>query len=130
MSYNKKDKMIKIEQYEQDPNREGHEIKVSVLTKKSPKPPIIDPKPKSKTTKELLLEFMVETRNRFDTIEMTQKESNSQINTRLDSIETRLTNVETKLVEHDKRFEKIETTQKEQSILLQTVIKLNNLRTE
>jgi hypothetical protein len=45
MSYNKKDKMIKIEQYEQDPNREGHEIKVSVLTKKGPKPPI-PPKPK------------------------------------------------------------------------------------
>ncbi|MDR3330100.1 MAG: hypothetical protein LBS76_02360, partial [Mycoplasmataceae bacterium] len=64
--------------------REGHEIKVSVLTKKSPKPPIPpNPKPKSKTTKELLLEFMGETRNRFDTI-----------NTRLDRIEQRLTNVE------------------------------------
>jgi hypothetical protein len=45
MSYNKKEKMIKIEQYEKDPKREGHEIKVSVLTKKSPKP-IVPSKPK------------------------------------------------------------------------------------
>ncbi|MDR3329652.1 MAG: hypothetical protein LBS76_00055, partial [Mycoplasmataceae bacterium] len=106
--------------------REGHEIKVSVLTKKSPKPPIPpNPKPKSKTTKELLLEFMSKqdafnkgVTSRFDTID-----------TRLISLENRMTNVETKLVEHDKRFEKIETILKSQGVLLQTVIKLNNLKT-
>ncbi|MDR3329923.1 MAG: hypothetical protein LBS76_01465 [Mycoplasmataceae bacterium] len=124
MSYNKKDKMIKIEQYEQDPKREGHEIKVSVLAKKSPKPPIIDPKPKSKTTKELLLEFM----SKQELFNNNLKSDIKDIKTDVADLKVRMTNVETKLVEHDKRFEKIETTQKEQGVLLQTIIKLNDLK--
>ncbi|MDR3329689.1 MAG: hypothetical protein LBS76_00240 [Mycoplasmataceae bacterium] len=133
MSYNKKDKMIKIEQYEQDPKREGHEIKVSVLTKKSSKPPIPpNPKPKSKTTKELLLDFMAKQEG-FNT---TQKEFNSNLQSDIKDIKidvadlkVRMTNIETKVDSIDTRLSAVETTQKEQSNFLQTVIKLNNLKT-
>ncbi|MDR3330434.1 MAG: hypothetical protein LBS76_04110 [Mycoplasmataceae bacterium] len=99
MSYNKKDKMIKIEQYEQDPKREGHEIKVSVLAKKSPKSPI-PPKPKppkSKTTKELLLEFMSK-----------QDGFNSNVNTRFDRIETDIKSIKT-IVEYNVQLNILKT---------------------
>ncbi|MDR3257618.1 MAG: hypothetical protein LBT17_02365 [Mycoplasmataceae bacterium] len=39
MSYNKKVKMIKIEQYNQDPKRVGHELLISTSTAKGPRQP-------------------------------------------------------------------------------------------
>jgi hypothetical protein len=37
--YNKKKKLIKIEQYNPDPKRVGHELVVSTITSKGPTPP-------------------------------------------------------------------------------------------
>ncbi|MDR3329979.1 MAG: hypothetical protein LBS76_01745 [Mycoplasmataceae bacterium] len=120
MSYNKKEKMIKIEQYEKDPNREGHEIKVSILTKKRPKPPKppipSNPKPHKKSLEEKIAEVIVKIVPHIVT------EALKPIGSRLDTIDTRLVNLEN-------RMTNVETIQKEQSNLFQTVIKLNNLKT-
>jgi hypothetical protein len=104
--------MIKIEQYEQDPNREGHEIKVSVLTKKGPKP-LVPPKPKppkSKTTKELLLEFMSK-----------QDAFNKVVTSRFDTIDTRLISLENRMTKVEDRLGIVETTLKDQKKFNQVV---------
>jgi septal ring factor EnvC (AmiA/AmiB activator) len=52
------------------------------------------------------------------------------IDNRLEKVEIRLEKVETRLEKVETRLEKVETTQIEQGNLLQTVIKLNNLKTK
>ncbi|MDR3329920.1 MAG: hypothetical protein LBS76_01450 [Mycoplasmataceae bacterium] len=104
MSYNKKDKMIKIEQYEKDPKREGHEIKVSVLTRKSPKPPIPpNPKPHKKSLEEKIAEVIVKIVPHIVT------EALKPIGSRLDTIDTRLVNLENRMTNVETDVKSIKT---------------------
>ncbi|MDR3257914.1 MAG: hypothetical protein LBT17_03890 [Mycoplasmataceae bacterium] len=106
MSYNKKAKMIKIEQYNQDPKRVGHELMISTPTTRGPKQPRI-------SLDERIANVIAQTVPGIVSTIVT--DALKPIVARLDKIETRLGTVET-------RLENVETT-------LTTVIKLNDLKT-
>jgi hypothetical protein len=111
MSYNKKAKMIKIEQYNQDPKRVGHELLISTSTARGPKQP-------RTSLDERIANVIVQT------VPGIIADALKPIIGRLDKIETKL--------EEQKVFNaRIETTLEEHSEILKqhsAIFKRNNLQ--